>query len=798
MEKVVAEGCVKYDLHFPSHASTSETLDKRLDEVIHIAQQLVDTLCNRYIWQVEPFKLEKTRIPRPHLSGTTRFGDSVEDEWLIVYILRRLGRICPDVWTQISDSDQQFLLVEASVALPKWMDPDSTDNRIWINTGKLLYIPPGSRNLVEPDSLIATPLNLDDAITCIQHERDSLVHDLDLEKAAFGRLTPYPEQMNQNLHHTVITIPRKLALILQHAPQSISQAIAAFDVRDPISLKPLRLKHKDLRADSDSSAQDFAGYRLVFPPRDMINMTTTFNRLGYAQLRSQEFDCPPSWKTKLPLRSAPNYKRAETGMRVSAGYEMLVADVLMRKHVAVQQILLLLQRAEKGELAYPSNDQIGRWPKFDDPEDWMEVDLAELENMRQRGHHHPNKRDRGVKREAPVRQAEKSDEAELRDLASRFSAFIDSSQAGVEGVEELEEVDDSGSDLSSDDGDPVLESDDWEAIDGEMDPNMFDSTMGQMMDLSPEDILIRNKTLGLEEIEAGNVRPLTRNQRKPTAGFVKKPNTGHSKSGSSLPVFGPPRPPSMLPFPEHPAEPKPQLHEQPGTAKRVIPKSQRGTHQSAESFTTEECGADGDEEADLSENEVFTDLVQRFGEELKKMGAMGLEDPDMKAALKKASRIDRYRDRPQDKRTEVASSGSEAEDDDPRPASREAQQLNSDPAAFTAPNPTVLNERFSIASEQMKRRLQKNEDKAKAAHSQHKAPAPGAPITELESSDDEAKVYDDLDGSNDDDDDGALDAQLAKNMLASLKAQGSRSGPAGNMLGMMGIQMPRDEDSDLI
>ena len=48
----------------------------------------------------------------------------------------------------------------------------------------------------------------------------------------------------------------------------------------------------------------------------------------------------------------------------------------------------------------------------------------------------------------------------------------------------------------------------------------------------------------------------------------------------------------------------------------------------------------------------------------------------------------------------------------------------------------------------------------------------------------------------DDDGDGELDIDynLARNLLESFKSQAGMAGPTGNLLGLMGFQLPRDED----
>lgn len=64
------------------------------------------------------------------LRGQTDYGDSIEDEWVIVYILRELSKLFQDIWIKIGDSDGECLLVEAAKVLPRWLNPEVADNRV--------------------------------------------------------------------------------------------------------------------------------------------------------------------------------------------------------------------------------------------------------------------------------------------------------------------------------------------------------------------------------------------------------------------------------------------------------------------------------------------------------------------------------------------------------------------------------------------------------------------------------------------------------------------------------------------
>lgn len=77
-------------------------------------------------------------LGQSQLRGRTNHGDSVEDEWLIVYLLRELSAQFPDVWIKAVDADGEFLLIEAANTLPKWLNPEVADNRV------SLFIEPAS------------------------------------------------------------------------------------------------------------------------------------------------------------------------------------------------------------------------------------------------------------------------------------------------------------------------------------------------------------------------------------------------------------------------------------------------------------------------------------------------------------------------------------------------------------------------------------------------------------------------------------------------------------------------------
>lgn len=73
-----------------------------------------------------------------YLRGRTNFGDSIVDEWTIVYILRKLSFDFHDVWIRVYDNDGEFLLIEAANALPKWLNPEVAENRVGYSAAMMI------------------------------------------------------------------------------------------------------------------------------------------------------------------------------------------------------------------------------------------------------------------------------------------------------------------------------------------------------------------------------------------------------------------------------------------------------------------------------------------------------------------------------------------------------------------------------------------------------------------------------------------------------------------------------------
>jgi SGT1 protein len=227
-------------------------------------------------------------------------------------MLRELSKSYPDLWIRISDSDGEFLLIEAAKVLPKWLSPEMDSNRVWIHDGKLRIVPLST----DTGSGGSKSISLREALEVIRAAPGSLVYSTFVDAEAFYRLEKYPGQITNFLHHSMVTLPRKLAYILHQRPKAIAPAAEALYLRDPIAMKPLL---------SPSTL-------LLFPPADLVTISICFTKVIYAQLKSQRLEPPPAWRSMLQSaevdavtgtnQGLQKFARLEMGMRLTTGFEM--------------------------------------------------------------------------------------------------------------------------------------------------------------------------------------------------------------------------------------------------------------------------------------------------------------------------------------------------------------------------------------------------------------------------------------------------------------------------------------------
>ncbi|GAB2282983.1 hypothetical protein Dimus_017516 [Dionaea muscipula] len=263
-----------------------------------------------YIWQHDPFTLSVSSVPTPtcpcsssdvpHLHGHLRFGDNIDDEWFVVFLLFHLSRSYDFLTIRVWDADGDFLLIEAAYHLPRWISPGSNPLSAFIRSGKLHLIPKELVNSVTTTGVALKWL--------IQSPEESSVASDSVQSAVTKRISDYPERARRNLHRARVRVPVTVAQVLKHEPSSISLAVEGFYDRDVDTMKHAAKMEKFVSVGSGE---------------ELVLVTAKMSRVMYAQLKQQRFQPPKTYPALPPRSDTSAYAEAELGMKIACGFEMM-------------------------------------------------------------------------------------------------------------------------------------------------------------------------------------------------------------------------------------------------------------------------------------------------------------------------------------------------------------------------------------------------------------------------------------------------------------------------------------------
>lgn len=287
--------------------------DKPMDssEYKEVLQNYIEKIMTRfapilvsYIWQNQPFNLrykpEKGSIPA-HLSGITKFGDNIEDEWFIVYLVKQITKEFPELVARIEDNDGEFLLIEAADFLPKWLDPENSANRVFFHCGELCLIP-ASKKPGAMSWLPSMPPTIPQALSIISEHPDKIVASESIRAAVNRRIRGYPERAQASLHRAHCFLPAGIVAVLRQCPRLVAAGVQAFYLRDPVDLRACRVFK-------------------TFLPETRVMTSVTFTKCLYAQLMQQRFVPDRRSGYQLLPPSHPQYRAYELGMKLLFCYE---------------------------------------------------------------------------------------------------------------------------------------------------------------------------------------------------------------------------------------------------------------------------------------------------------------------------------------------------------------------------------------------------------------------------------------------------------------------------------------------
>lgn len=270
----------------PSHTSESRLIWKAFfppiatkEDVITLSRKWqcwADTQSHGRVWQHEAFRvcivqdqdaeLERQMVNKKQsqssrklnqvdglsefiLFGSVLYGDYLEDEWFVTWLLFQLssgvadsfkcpmdkrcscgqgheGYLSPlsslDLLLHVTDADGDFLLIEAADALPSWMQPNNTENRVFIRSGQLYAISP---------NLSKTSLPHDEAL---QHNAWQVMCNPDVhlmrkkvQSILQKRLSMYPSFSDVCALEVQVLLPYHVYCLFKANPQWIVQSLHA-------------------------------------------------------------------------------------------------------------------------------------------------------------------------------------------------------------------------------------------------------------------------------------------------------------------------------------------------------------------------------------------------------------------------------------------------------------------------------------------------------------------------------------------------------------------------------------------
>ncbi|KAF9930045.1 hypothetical protein BGZ67_006001 [Mortierella alpina] len=382
--RALAEDTVSYAIYLPPPASEGAIGSESTMESVQLARTLISSivadLAKDYIWHKDAFNLriEATQAAypamQPYLQGETRFGDSLDDEWMVVFLLREITKRITGSIARVQDNDGEFLLIEAADFIPSWLDPDNSDNRVFIHGGQLHIIPIAltTEEKKRFPSTVGTkskPPTLHDALDMIRSSSDSQTDPTGAEddsrhaaghvavmtlatpkiqQAAFGPLLPDSlehhfaiRKIQEQRHYAACQVPVDIARILKERPELVTRAAEAFYTRDALAMACCSRMTKFLPG-TTSSAQSpsessmvpttagATGVRELGKNKtQFVTTSVCFTKTCYAQLMGQQFQPPKIWDGIVPpldpmdADDPEKVKEAELGMKLTCGFEIL-------------------------------------------------------------------------------------------------------------------------------------------------------------------------------------------------------------------------------------------------------------------------------------------------------------------------------------------------------------------------------------------------------------------------------------------------------------------------------------------
>eukprot|EP01031_Cornospumella_fuschlensis_P034405 gene34405-41641_t len=300
-----------------------------------------------YLWNDGGFDLHVvlTNSSVPCLTGRVVYGNNIEDEWYVVFLLQRLSQRMKNLAISIRDSDGEFLLVEAAEHIESWLSPENAENRVWIFGGEVYIIP-----LDAPKNLSSGGVKLSHALAYLSSGNAKKFSASAMKTINSRTISVYPAKGLAHEHNAVCLLPTWANLLLSIYPQLIGPAVRAFSNTEHSQMSKSMSAIHPTRCTLDNT---------------QIQLTATTVRLTrtmYAELTFKKFNVPRRfhyWLRQVQGQSAKLTQAFDLGCRIVCGLLLAyrdqaakltdMEDLKKRNRMSVERYLQK-QRGQKVEL----------------------------------------------------------------------------------------------------------------------------------------------------------------------------------------------------------------------------------------------------------------------------------------------------------------------------------------------------------------------------------------------------------------------------------------------------------------
>ncbi|KAJ3868424.1 SGT1 protein-domain-containing protein [Lentinula novae-zelandiae] len=330
----ISEDALQYTVYPPSELADYTSATTLAASIQTYTESL---LPSNFLWHRDAFEVKVVSDPDAEtktyiLEGRMRVGDCVDDEWCTVWLLKEISARW-NVAISVSDSDGDFLLIEAAEVLPRWVKPTNSENRVWIYSSRLHLIdishvsPPSrkprrkheisSRN-DEEDEYMAEELEdyiaTENALKLIRDPDIDTFAPSAVERIIWNRISEYPVAVRQHVHVTKAYIPLDVAKALSVNRSLVQKAVEAFYTRDGVQI---RAAHRMSR----------------FPPHTFVLASVNMTRTAYAQLVGQKFYPPKIFGRWNEREDTREWRWRDVGMKIAVGFEILYQESKGRSEI---------------------------------------------------------------------------------------------------------------------------------------------------------------------------------------------------------------------------------------------------------------------------------------------------------------------------------------------------------------------------------------------------------------------------------------------------------------------------------